>query len=44
MPQAYPEVKMPKAGKFVRPCPFRDITEYAAFFNRDRSSARSKVG
>jgi len=44
MPQVYLEVKVPKAGKFERPCPLPDITEYAAFFNRDRSSARSKVG
>jgi hypothetical protein len=43
MPQVYLEVKVPKAGKFERPCPLPDITEYAALFNRDRSSARSKV-
>jgi len=44
MPQVYLEVNVPKAGKFERPRPLPDINEYAAFFNRDRSSARSKVG
>jgi hypothetical protein len=44
MPQVCLELKVPKAGKFARPCPFVDITECAAFFNRDRSFARSKVG
>ena len=44
MPQVCLKVKVPKAGKFARPRPFLDITECAAFFNRDRSSARSKVG
>jgi hypothetical protein len=44
MPQVYLEVKVPKAGKFERPYPLPDITEYAAFFNRDRSSSRSNAG